>query len=564
MATSNCLFTTYCVQNTGFPEWDDNYIRTGTFNDNSYYIGQTNGYVIFFSSEGYWCLSDYIDGTCFLSGKKPCYTICPDLCEDYFTRGVCPPPVPDPAQECATFDFEAYFDCDVDITPTLTPTNTSTPTPTPTPTSTSLCPLYVNASIQSYTPTPTTTPSLTPSSTGLITRGCGFLGDVTFNTINTTIICSFSLEFQDCYNGFKYYTTNQLSNPSGGQLEQFMIFQANVDGKRACISYVGVNNDIIGGNNIIFISNLFGYSNLGQCASCLSVLSPTPTPTPSITPTITLTASSNKPAVSSTPTPTKSKPVLYYTYEKCGTTQRVCQPFEAYVGQLINTIFETGNSGQYPKTCWSLVSITSSCSANNPNYTTITYSTNAFPSVLNNIYTNCSGCLGTTVDIPPCNPHVVYLSTDRCSLCEGQFNTSILTIYSPSVTLTNSSVVYYQANCTNLIPSNYFLRDVTNGNVFDIGTNGVLTLDSCVNCPPPPPPVDCRCAALRNQGIFPRDLTYIDCNRETVTVEVAGGSLKCICYDRNSQIFFNGFAQQFCDGGGGLVFNGCCDQVNCC
>jgi hypothetical protein len=507
MATSNCLFTTYCVQNTGFPEWDDNYIRTGTFNDNSYYIGQTNGYVIFFSSEGYWCLADYIDGTCFLSGKKPCYTICPDLCEDYFTRGVCPPPVPDPAQECSTFDFDAYFECDVDITPTPTPTNTSTPTITPTPTSTSLCSLYVNAGIQSFTPTPTSTPAITPSSTGTINRGCGFIGDVTFNTINTTILCSFSLEFQDCYNGSRYYTTNTLSNPGGGALEQFMIFQATIDGKRACISYVGVNNDIIGGNNIVFVSGLIGYSNLGQCASCLEVLTPTPTPTPSITPTITLTSTSNKPsppAASNTPTPTKTRPVVYYTYERCGSNRRVCQPFEAYIGQSIGTYFKTGSVGEYPNTCWLLVSITSSCNTSNPNYTTITYSTNAFPSILNNLYSSCSNCLTNTTSPPEppklsptptpsktsapkvepvseCKPHVVYLGPQRCSVCNN--NTPQLTIYSPNATLVVGARVYTNPTCTFPVAPQTFVKSVIPGSAtFVVGGGGVLINNTCEYC----------------------------------------------------------------------------------
>ena len=740
MATSNCLFTTYCVQNTGFPEWDDNYIRTGTFNDNSYYIGQTNGYVIFFSSEGYWCLADYIDGTCFLSGKKPCYTICPDLCEDYLTRGVCPPPVPDPVQECATFDFDAFFNCDVPIpTPQPTPqcgdiittsatsptstislipktndvytnnstifhspfnfdgtspgniylavsgtqpvwkrTNSSngplnrsglwttdinflpwdewigfsvcvnvpetktywvgiagdnnfriaidgetivntidgaydnstfafifwhvypitlsagnhvvdlfglnrggaavfgceiynntieeltgatqvsdldiiftsagqteativqnlsgqylasgytcpvgytfdpctiscfsfippcTPTATPTPTATVFCPLTVNASIQSFTPTPTSTPAITPSSTGTINRGCGFMGDVTFNTINTTILCSFSLEFQDCYNGSRYYTTNTLSNPGGGALEQFMIFQATIDGKRACISYVGVNNDIIGGNNIVFVSGLIGYSNLGQCASCLEVLTPTPTPTPSITPTITLTSTSNKPAppaASNTPTPTKTRPVVYYTYERCGTNRRVCQPFEAYIGQSIGTYFKTGSIGEYPNTCWLLVSITSSCNTSNPNFTTITYSTNAFPSILNNLYSSCSNCLTNTTSPPEppklsptptpsktsapkvepvseCKPHVVYLGPQRCSVCNN--NTPQLTIYSPNATLVVGARVYTNPTCTFPVAPQTFVKSVIPGSAtFVVGGGGVLINNTCEYC----------------------------------------------------------------------------------
>ena len=524
MATSNCLFTTYCVQNTGFPEWDDTYVRTGTFNDNSYYIGQTNGYVIFFSSEGYWCLADYIDGTCFLSGKKPCYTICPDLCEDYFTRGICPPPVPDPVQACDTFDFDAYFDCDVQVTPTQTPTNTSTPTPTPTVTSTNFCPIYVNASIQSFTPTPTSTPAITPSSTGTINRGCGFMGDVTFNTINTTILCSFSLEFQDCYNGSRYYTTNTLSNPGGGVLEQFMIFQATIDGKRACISYVGVNNDIIGGNNIVFVSGLIGYSNLGQCASCLEILTPTPTPTPSITPTITLTSSSNKPApppASNTPTPTKTRTVLYYTYQQCGTNVRICQPVPAVEGLLVNQTFKVGPFGPYRDTCWSLHMISTFCQTMNPNYETLVFNTNQFPSVVNNTFSDCTKCAtNSSSSIPPavsnsptptptptktkapqsqpvqaCKPHLVRWANQDgvCGVCFYPSVPPVFSIpteatwYSPSDTLIAGSQVYLNSTCTSPVPAFRYFKALSSSGVVVSPTlitfgSGIISIYPCTIC----------------------------------------------------------------------------------
>jgi hypothetical protein len=335
------------------------------------------------------------------------------------------------------------------------------------------------------------------------------MGDVTFNTINSTIDCPFSLEFQDCYNGAIYYTTNALSRPEGGSLEKFMIYQANVDNVRRCISYVGVNVNIIGSNTINFISNLIGYSNLGQCVSCLGVLTPTPTPTPSITPTITLTSTSNKPAppaASNTPTPTKTKPVLYYTYERCGTNTRICQPVEAYIGQSIGTLFKTGNLGEFPNTCWILVSINLSCNAstNNPNYNTITYNTNAFISVLNNLYSSCSSCLNNnpsspsikesntptptptmTPTNPPrlqaCKPHTVYLSPQRCNVCNN--NTPQLNIYSPSDSLTPGSVVYSNPTCTFPIAPQTFVKSIITGSaIFVVGGGGVLINNTCEFC----------------------------------------------------------------------------------
>ena len=738
-AVSTCLYTTLCIFNTGNDILNDTYIRTGTFNGNSYYIGQTNNYVIFFSSEGYWCVADYIDGPCLLTGKSPCTSVCPDFCDDYYTRGVCPPPEPPPVNPCDIFDFEAIFDCDVPVpTPSATPqcggiittsatsptsiielqsttddvytnnatlfhspfnlngtspgniylavsttqpvwkrTNSSngplnrsglwttdnidftpyntwlgfsvcitvpetktywvgiagdnnfriaidgetivntiggpydgstfafifwhvypvtlssgnhvielfglnlggdaafgceiynntideltgatqvsdlniiftsagqteativqnlsgqylasgytcptgyvfdpctiscftiippcTPTATPTPTATVFCPLSVNATIQSYTPTPTVTPSFTPSSSAQISRDCGFMGDVTFNTINSTIDCPFSLEFQDCYNGAIYYTTNALTRPEGGSLEKFMIYQANVDNVRRCISYVGVNVNIIGSSTINFISNLIGYSNLGQCISCIEILTPTPTPTPSITPTITLTSSSNKPvppAASNTPTPTRTKPVLYYTYEKCGTNQRVCQPVEAYVGQTIGSVFKTGDSGQYPNTCWSLVSITLSCNTINPNYTTITYSTNVFSSILNTIYNTCSSCVTNTV--AACYLHTVNRSTSRCQLCNSTSNFIEVSVYSPSEILTNGSFVYTNPNCTGFVNTDALMKDLSTGNVFEVafGGNGILTSVPCNDCICKPHVVKLspnRCSLCNNQ-----------------------------------------------------------------
>ncbi len=119
--TTPCAYTTLCVYDTGFPQWDDTYTRSGSYNGNYYYIGNTNGYVIFLSDNG-WCLSDYIDGQCFLSGKS-CYRTCPDFCDDYFTNGTCPPPEPPPpVNPCNIIDFDAIFNCDV-----------PSPTPPPTP-----------------------------------------------------------------------------------------------------------------------------------------------------------------------------------------------------------------------------------------------------------------------------------------------------------------------------------------------------------------------------------------------------------------------------------------------
>ena len=107
------------------------------------------------------------------------------------------------------------------------------------------------------------------------------------------INCPISKQFQDCFNGTMYYTTNNVTNPSGGNITEFMVFNALVDGLSKCISYVGTTTQISGVNNIILNSGPYGYSNLNGCSSCIPSPTSTPTPTPSITPTNT-----------STPTPT--------------------------------------------------------------------------------------------------------------------------------------------------------------------------------------------------------------------------------------------------------------------
>jgi hypothetical protein len=754
---ASCLYTTVCVHDTGFPLYDDTYVRTGTYNDNSYYIGQTNGYVIFFSPLGYWCLSDYISGECFLTGKSPCTSVCPDFCDDYYTRGVCPPPEPPPVDPCNIIDFDAIFNCDVPIpTPPPTPqcgdiittsatsptsiieleSNTNngysiqgtifhdpfnfdgtspgniylavsttqpvwrratvsdgplnrsglwavnsfpedtwlgfsvcvnapetktywigiaadnvfkisidgneilntyngpydydvcscnfsfiywhvypftitsgnhvvdlfglnrsginaafgceiydntideltgatqvsdlniiftssgqlsattvqtlsgdylssgftcpsgyvfdpctiscftvippcTPTATPTPTSTVFCPLSVNATILSFTPTQTPTPSITPSVAATITRDCGLLGDVTFNTINSTIDCPSSLEFQDCYNGSTYYTTNSLSRPEGGGLEKFMIYQALVDGVRKCISYVGVNQNIIGVSNISFISNLIGYSNLGQCVSCLGILTPTPTPTPSITPTITLTSTSNKPEPppsSNTPTPTKSRTILYYTYQDCESNTRICQPVLVIGNMTTMQIFKTGPGGPYGDKCWKLMFVNVFCGTQNPNYNTIVSSVNVFTSIIPTLYNDCEDCSkginpvnNSSQQISPtptrtvtptktkapqiqaCKPHTIIISNYSCNVCYYPNYSPLYsiptntTVYSPSDSLAAGVQIFSNSTCTSPIPAGQYIKAISSGGGALTSTlltagQGVLSNYSCSSC----------------------------------------------------------------------------------
>ena len=296
--------TDYCITNTGF-DYDDNYQVTGTYDGKDYWVGSTNGYYIYYNSGNtQWCLSNTLGGSCFLFGKSPCTSFCPDLCDEYFNNGICLTPTPTPTINCDVFDFQAIFNCEVPFSPTPTPTNTSTPTTTPTPTPTDVCGyLTLSVTVDTYTPTPTATPTNTPTPSPQIIRPFNFSGDVTFNTLESSIICPQSFKFQDCYNGNLYFTTNSLLLPNGGSLQPFMIFKANVDGEVKCISYLEVDTQTIGVNDIELLEGPVGYSNLGECVFCTPEITKTPTPTP--TPTNTSTPT-NTPTPTNTSTPTQT------------------------------------------------------------------------------------------------------------------------------------------------------------------------------------------------------------------------------------------------------------------
>lgn len=326
----SCTGSTYCLSNTGNSSINDNYYSAGTHNGNLYYTGDTNNLFIYYSSSNdEWCLSTALDGSCIMSGDSPGAPDCPDLSDFYFSSGMCPTPTPTPtpAVDCSSLDFDAIFDCDVTPTPSVSPTSTPTPTPTITPTSSDICGgTGIVATIESITPTPTPTPTITPTSSSPIVRPCVFSGDVMFNVIEGDIVCPYSYEFQDCYNGAVYLTTSQVSNPSGGDLEEFDIFNAEVNGESRCISFIKINLTEIGGDIISLTSGPLGKSNEGDCIYCQPSVSMTPTPTPTQTqtqtptptPTPTMTPdASPTPTPTITPSPSPSSEPLYYVYSKC-------------------------------------------------------------------------------------------------------------------------------------------------------------------------------------------------------------------------------------------------------
>jgi hypothetical protein len=317
--------STYCIKNTGLVGADDNYITGGTYNGDTYWTGQTSGWTIYFytGTTSYWCLSDTLGGSCYLTGKYPCVSTCPDLSDVYVFSGICLTPTPTPTQNCDVLDFTALFDCEYIPTPTPTPSASVTPTPTVTPSSTNFCSIIgINASGYTYTPTPTPTPTVTPTNnpppfySPLIPRNCPINGFFEYTPILGEIICPGAMKWQDCYNSSMYYYSNSVTGiPPETELFTFIIFGANVDNQPKCISYLGMDYDHGNENTISITSGPWGFSNLGECINCQIGTIPTPTPTitptstptptPSITPSMTPTKTPNmSPTPTSTPTPT--------------------------------------------------------------------------------------------------------------------------------------------------------------------------------------------------------------------------------------------------------------------
>jgi len=370
----------YCINDTGLG-YDDTFLSAGTHNSETYWSGITNGYLIYFTTGGTWCMSSVLDGTCLLEGPYPCISTCPDLCDEYVFSGACPTPTPTPTVNCSVLDFAAVFDCEYVPTPTPSPTITTTPTSTPTPTPSNPCGgVAISVTITGYTPTPTATLTPTPTPTPDVTRPFNVVGTVIFNTVNGEIKCPNSKQFQDCYTGEMYYTTNSIPLPSGGTIDQFMIFKGNVNGNSKCISFLGYNLDVIGIDDITLIDGPLGYSNLGECSLCTPDVSPTPTPT--VTPTLTPT---------NTPSPTPSMAIGYYVFRQCGNpTEYIIQTL-AIPTFTPGTIFKTITNNY----CWEFMYY-SATYPTLPLGSTFTYiSGSFFPSAGNTFFDNCSICLGS-------------------------------------------------------------------------------------------------------------------------------------------------------------------------
>ena len=340
--------STYCISNTGLVGADDNYITGGTYNGNSYWTGQTSGWTIYYytGTTSYWCLSETLGGSCYLTGKYPCVSSCPDLSNIYVFSGICLTPTPTPTQNCDVLDFTALFDCEFIPTPTQTPSASFTPTPTITPSSTNFCSIIgIDASGYTYTPTPTPTPTVTPTTYDSnsfskrvfyskdIARNCDGSGFAIFSAITGQIICPGALKFQDCYDTHQFYYANEVTGvPTGTQFELYSVYSSIVNNngvvESKCITYLGYDYDH-GNINTIHITNpvSYGFSFSGDCILCQIATTPTQTPTMTHTPTHT-------PTRTVTPTPTYT-PTMTKTPTKTPTPTPTptCVPQTIYNGE---------------------------------------------------------------------------------------------------------------------------------------------------------------------------------------------------------------------------------------
>ena len=226
-----------------------------------------------------------------------------------------------------------------------------------------------------------------------------------------------------------YFTTNELINPAGGNIEQFMVFEALVDGESRCVSYVGDNQDTIGINQVELRYGPFGFSNLGDCIKCNLFESPTPTPTITVTPTPTITV-----------TPTKTPmPNAYYLYVRCDDETKYVAQTSPGPTITPNSTFINLNDNK----CWKYLSVSLGYPSINPLYSVINYSGNYFTQTSNQIFDSCELCennipITTTTTLSIKQKYTINYSLTKsknCVLVSGRILVNGVTKYNMSSTL---------------------------------------------------------------------------------------------------------------------------------
>lgn len=257
----------YCLD-TGIlslSTYDGTYYSAGTYNSFLYFTGGTEPGYIFFNNTS-WCLSDSLGGTCLLSGPIPYTSNCPDFDDTLFYSGVCITTTTT-TNPCATFDFEAYFDCDYTTTTTTVidcdDTGIDFQVSAYTTTTTTVCTgTSVSATFTRYTTTTTTVPTTTTTTT----LSVFFNAVVTFTVFDEPVTCpNLTYNFEDCDTGQNYYVVEQ-PEVGGIPISPGEVYQLYINTYLVCATYIGTSpqssNAILG--NIQFINP--------DCSTCLSTL----------------------------------------------------------------------------------------------------------------------------------------------------------------------------------------------------------------------------------------------------------------------------------------------------
>lgn len=282
-----CSISAFCV-NTLFSattSYDGTYTLAGSYNLYNYYTGNTSGSTYIFNNGTNWCLSDTLGGDCVLFGKTPCYDECPDFNSLIFYSGNCTTTTT--TDNCSTFDFEAYFDCDVPsatTTTTIACSATSIDASVVTTTTTSPCNLTaLEFSYTSYT----TTISATTTTTTTINRNLGVAGNVLYPISENKFDCPYTKLLIDCNTSRSYYTDSKLTY-NGNKISTGQTFTTIINGQSVCVTYLE-NSPNTPDTVIPFITGI-----LTDCSVCTTTeaLTPTATPTVTITPTPTITPTS--------------------------------------------------------------------------------------------------------------------------------------------------------------------------------------------------------------------------------------------------------------------------------
>ena len=255
----------YCIINTG--TYDGNYDIEGVHNGHFYYTGTTG--VIFFSiTENRWCLSSVLDDPCVQFGPYLSTATTPDLDDTVMYSGICVTTTTT-TDVCASFDFDAIFDCYIPPTPSITSSPTATPTLTPTPSTTDPCGgRSMTVTLDFVTPSVTSTPTQTPSLTPQVIRPYNCPGTVIFNTINQNIECANSKKFTDCFTGINYFTSDLVLVSGNTQPQEGYVYNAIINGFNFCVIFDGLFENVSGVDNVT-LTNEVGPSNQGACLNCI-------------------------------------------------------------------------------------------------------------------------------------------------------------------------------------------------------------------------------------------------------------------------------------------------------